>query len=281
MTSSSPAWLLDFRSDVYSQSGEDGVISKILEMLPTRDMWCTEFGAWDGIHLSNARNLIENHGYSAVMIEGDPGKFRELQHNYAARKEVIPLNAFVGFQASDGLDSILASTPIPFEFDFLSIDIDGNDYHVWNATQKYRPKIVCIEFNPTIHTDVDFVQPADVKLNQGASLSALTRLGKEKGYELICVLPFNAIFARADYFGLFGIQDNSPYTLRKDVRHVTYIFSGSDGHVFLRGGAILPWHGITLKESRIQPLPKFLRYFPGNYGVLKKLLFKLFRRLVS
>ena len=70
--------LLEFASNTYSQTGEDGVLGKILETLPERDLWCVEFGAWDGRHLSNTCNLIENRGYSAVLIEADAKRFRDL-----------------------------------------------------------------------------------------------------------------------------------------------------------------------------------------------------------
>ncbi len=58
-------WLLEFKDNNYSQTGEDGVIKKILEILPENDNWCVEFGAWDGIFLSNVKNLIEHASYSA------------------------------------------------------------------------------------------------------------------------------------------------------------------------------------------------------------------------
>ena len=54
-----PEWLLDYASNSYSQAGEDGVIAKILAMLPENDHWCVEFGASDGLVLSNVRRLIE------------------------------------------------------------------------------------------------------------------------------------------------------------------------------------------------------------------------------
>ncbi len=93
----SNTWLLDFKSDTYSQTGEDGIIDKILSIIPKKDKWCVEFGAWDGQHLSNARKLIEHDGYSAILIEGDEAKCKELQKNYSKNKKVIGLNNFVGF----------------------------------------------------------------------------------------------------------------------------------------------------------------------------------------
>ena len=271
-----PAWLLDFKSDVYSQTGEDGIIEKILQTLPKRDNWCVEFGAWDGMFLSNSRNLIENASYSAVLIEGNKTKWRELQKNYFSNTNVITINAFVGFNEADSLDVILADTPVPFDFDFLSIDVDGNDYHIWKAISKCRPKTICIEFNPTIPTEVLFVQRADPSVNQGAGLLPLVELGKEKGYELVAVLPVNAFFVDSKYYPLFGIRDNRPETLRKDLSAITYLFSGYDGTMFLHGHKRLPWHGLLINESRIQRLPKFLRKYPGNYNLIEKVAFGLF-----
>src|SRR5476649_3108801 len=119
-----PTWLLDHKKDVYSQNGEDGIIEVILSTLGNRDKWCVEFGAWDGKHLSNTRNLIENGGYSAVLIEGDANKSQALQRAYRDDPKVFPISAFVGFNPSDGLDAILEKVPIPIDFDFCSIYID-------------------------------------------------------------------------------------------------------------------------------------------------------------
>ena len=174
-------WLLNYKSDKYSQMGEDGVIEEILKILPKNDKWCVEFGAWDGQYLSNTRNLIESQDYAAVLIEGSKTKFKELEKNYAKNPKVITLNQFVGFEKKDNLDQILTKTSIPIDFDFLSIDIDGNDYYVWKTMVKYQPKAVCIEFNPTIPTEVKFIQKADNSVNQGSSLLSLVELGKEKG----------------------------------------------------------------------------------------------------
>jgi len=276
-----PRWLLGFRSDVYSQTGEDGVIAKVLATLPKADRWCVEFGAWDGEYLSNVCNLIDNQGYAGVLIEGSATKFQELRKRYAANSKVTPLNKMVGFGKEDNLDEILKGTPIPLDFDFLSIDIDGNDYHVWKAVSRYRPKVVCIEFNPTVPTEVRWVQPADARLNRGASLLALVELAKKKAYELVCVLPWNAIFVRGEYFPLFEISDNRPKSLRADLTAVTYFFSGYDGAILLAGAQRLPWHGLEFREADLQILPRMLRRYPLDYSWAQQRLFWLFKQFTG
>jgi hypothetical protein len=262
----SPAWLLEHARNVYSQDGEDGVIEKILDVLPDGNKWCVEFGAWDGISLSNTRNLIEHKGYSAVLIEGSEKRIQDLRRNYAHNANVTGVNAFVGFRKDDNLDHILRKTRAPRDFDLLSVDIDGNDYHVWKAVEDYQPKVVCIEFNPTIPPAIDFVQPADPGVNQGSSLQALARLGREKGYELVAASHSNAFFVLSRFFPLFEIEANDPNSLWLDQRSITYLFSGYDGHVFLRGNGKLPWHKLGLSERRAQTLPRFLQRYPGNYS---------------
>jgi hypothetical protein len=269
-------WLSEHKRDVYSQTGEDGVIEKILELLPNTDKWCVEFGAWDGQFVTNTRHLIESKGYSAVLIEADRARFEDLQRNYAHRNNVIPINKFIGVGEQDNLDQILSTTPVPLDCDLLSIDIDGNDYHVWKAFARYKPKVIVIEFNPTIPTHIHFVQEADPSINQGASLAALVELGKAKGYELIAVLPANAFFVRGEYYPLFEIESNSADELRTDLAYITYLFSGYDGRIFLHGNKGLPWHGLALSESRVQQLPRVLRTYPGNYSRWQRWLFSLF-----
>ncbi len=276
-TTKSPTWLSEYKRDVYSQTGEDGIIEKILEVIPENDQWCVEFGAWDGRHLSNTCHLIEGKGYSAVLIEGDEEKFQRLQERFGGMDAVIPINRFVGFTGSDNLDQILGRTPVPVDFDLLSIDIDGNDYHVWKATEKYRPKAVVIEFNPTVPTCVRFVQPAHPSVAQGASLLSLVELAKEKGYELVSVLPHNAFFVRQEYYERFQIESNAPEVLRTDLSCVTWLFSGYDGTVFLTGSCRLPWHGYPMRASSIQCLPKFFRTYPADWRMRKRLAYYLYR----
>ena len=273
MQDRSPTWPLDHARDQFSQSGEDGVAEAILAELPDRNNWVVEFGAWDGLHLSNSRHFITSQQFSAVLIEGTSERFADLQALYADRPDVHTLNVFVRTSGADTLDQILATTPLPKDFDYLSIDIDGNDYHVWRSLQAFRPKLVCIEFNPTVPSDVDFVQPDDFSVKHGAGLLPLVELGREKGYELVAAMAANALFVPRELFSALGITDNSIATLRRDTSYVTHLFSGYDGTVFVQGNRELPWHVMPMRLSGRQHLPGFLRKFPLDYGPVRKVLF--------
>ena len=272
-------WLNEYAGDVTSQHGEDGIIEKVLDVIGNNNKWCVEFGSWDGKHLSNTFNLINNKDYSAVLIEANARKFQELLKTYEGNAKVVPINVFVGFEKENGLDSLLEATKIPADFDLLSIDIDGNDYHVWENVKRYQPKVVVIEFNPTIPNAVEFVQPRHMRLSQGSSILSTVKLATVKGYELVAVTAGNAIFVDLKYFSLFDIRDNSLGVMRTDESSVTYIFNGYDGTVFIRGYGKLGWHRIPYKESRMQLLPKWLRRYPKNYGRLRKMFAKLYRSL--
>lgn len=274
-------WLDAHAANVTSASGEDGIVEKALELLPARDRWCVEFGAWDGRRASNTYNLVSNRAYSAVLIEPDPERFAQLLETHAGNERVIALRRRVGFGPEDGLDAILAETPIPVDFDVLSIDIDGCDYHVWNAVRRYRPKIVLVEFNPTIPTPVEFVQEASLDVAQGSSLSSLALLGRAKDYELVAVTHTNAIFVERRYFPAFGIADNSPQALRRTDEHVTYLFHGYDGTVFLSGARRLLWHGLPLAEAQMQRLPRRFRRHPLVLGPVGWRLYAAYNRLWS
>lgn len=280
MKSNSEPCLSDYARNVYSQFGGDGIIARVLEILPEPDKWCVEFGAWDGRFLSNTCHLIEEATYSAVLIEGDTRKWQELCSNFSNSPQVIPIRKFVGFD-HDTLDEILATTPIPKDFDFLSIDIDGCDYHIWESLENHRPKVVCIEFNPTIPNGLRFIQARDFTVAQGASLDSLVNLGYIKGYELIATTRNNAFFVTKELYPLFGIVDNSTSILREDTTWVSHIFFAYDGEVIVSGANHSPWNGIQL-DRMIRQLPKTLRGFPRNmsYFMCKMLgLWKIIFRL--
>lgn len=273
------AWLQGYSRNEFSQAGEDGIIEKILDVLPAaNDPWCVEFGAWDGEHLSNTAALIQHKNYSAVLIEPNASRFEKLRLRYAQNRKVHCQRGYVRCVPPDSLDERLSRTPIPEDFDLLSVDIDGNDYHVWSASSRYRPRIVVIEFNPTIPDEVDFVQPNTGSVQQGCSVAALYRLGREKGYEPVCVTRNNALFVRDEYFPMFGIRDNSIAALRRDRELVTHIFFGYDGAVLLAGHRRIPWHQVPLCTAWIQHLPKSLRRYPDDYNPIQRFCYRVLRK---
>lgn len=272
-------WLSDYARNVTSQNGEDGIIEKILEVIGETNKWCVEFGCWDGKKLSNTYNLIVNKGYSAILIESNKRRFAQLLKTYEHNEKVIPLNCFVGFNEDNCLDTILKSTPAPKNFDLLCIDIDGNDYHVWGAIKNYKPKVVVVEFNPTIPPVIEFIQPRDIHITQGSSLLSISKLAKSKGYELVCVAGGNAFFVDSKYFNLFGIKDNSVSQIWTDQSAITHIFCGFDGTVFLASYRKLRWQDITIRESKVQQLPKWARKRVGDRNIIRRKLGKIYRRL--
>lgn len=272
-------WFVPFARNVTSQFGEDGIVEEIFRRVGVANRWCAEFGAADGAYCSNTSHLIGKEGFSAVLIEGSPAAFAKLQQHCRDNPRAHLINAYVGFDADNRLDALLRSKGAPPDLDLLSIDIDGNDYHIWESLQEHRPRIVIIEFNPTIPSQVEFVQPRDMGVSQGCSLRSLVHLGRAKGYELAAVTEANGIFVHAPLYARLGVVDNSIPALRVSDKAVTYLFTGYDGRVFLRGGQRLPWHRLSLKEARFQVLPWFLRRYPGNYNILQRWLAALHRSL--
>jgi hypothetical protein len=264
--------------NIFSQTGEDGILEKVFEIIGTSNKWCVEFGAWDGEHYSNTAHLVQNKGWSGIFIEADQERFQELKATYTDLSRVIAINTFVQFEGRDRIDAILKNTPIPKDFDLISIDIDGNDYHIWDSLKMYQPRVVIIEINPTIPADVDFVQPKDMRITQGSSLLAMSRLGNKQGYQLVAVTELNAIFVRNEYYRLFGITDNSPQAL-KNTDHEMRLFQLYDGTLVLKGLNRLLWHHVDIKQKNIQLVPRLFRTFPDNMNVLVSYLFKIWRKI--
>lgn len=271
------SYLSGHKKIITSQFGEDGVIEKIFEIIKNGDKWCVEFGAGDGKTFSNTWDLIVNRGWSGVEIEASSKLYKKLIQTYKGNNNVVCINKLINFDGAETLDNILLKTSIPRDFDLMSIDIDGNDYHIWNSIEVYRPKVIIVEFNPSIPLDIEFIQPRDMKINQGSSLLSLTKLGREKGYELVAALDLNAFFVKKEYYPLFGIEDNPPHLVRKIDKYETRLFQLYDGTLVLTGNKLLLWHGLEIDQKRIQVLPKFLRKYPVQMNFFEKRLVSCFR----
>lgn len=195
--------LVCYRRNIYSQNGEDGVIAEICRRLRIESGWFCEFGAWDGRYGSNTYALLKQ-GWKGLMIEGDPCKFKALERTARPHGGVLCIQkAYVDHLGGDNsLDAILARSPLPRDFDVLSIDIDSYDYHVWDSLANFRPKLVIIEINSSTLPGEEYVYDGSGRLT---SFSAMVKLGARKGYALVCHTG-NLFFLAREHLAALGID---------------------------------------------------------------------------
>ena len=159
----------------YSQNGEDGIIHAIFAMIGETNKFCVEFGATDGIQMSNSLYLRRHRGWKGLLMDCE-------KMSDEIKQEFI---------TAENIESLLEKYDVPKEFDLLSIDIDGNDYWVWKAITNWKPHVVIIEYNACIPALPAVTVPykSDFRWDKtdyyGASLGALEKLGRQKGYTLI------------------------------------------------------------------------------------------------
>jgi len=199
-----------YAKNVYSQNGEDGILEEILKLLGIQnsaDSWCVEFGAWDGKHLSNTFNLV-TQGWSSVMIEGDSERFQSLIQTAKEFHNMHIIEAYVSQYNTENnsLDKLLSTTPIPNNFELLSIDVDSYDSDIWETLQNYSAKVVVIEINGSVppgiywrHKDT----PID-SISIGTTFSEMLNIAKQKNYTLVCQ-PGNCIFVKNDLLPLLNM----------------------------------------------------------------------------
>jgi hypothetical protein len=212
-----PTRLQDYARNMFSKFGEDGVIERIFEVIGSGPCFAVEFGAADGIRSSNTRNLIINHGWSALLIEGKAEEAQKLHQNYGEVSRVTTLQAVV---FPGNVEILLEENGVPKDLDLLVIDIDSNDYYVWRVIHEFRPRVVMIEINPLFPPPakavIDFhpMNFWDRSAYFGASFQSMYELGKRKGYEAVyCTPESNLIFVDSGYYPALGIESNDPEVL--------------------------------------------------------------------
>lgn len=196
-----PLNLRNFEEKVFSQNGEDGILREIFRRIGTTSRFCVEFGIEDGTE-NCTRRLVEQDGWTGVWLEGSAESVARARERFAAHPVRIE-NAFIDAQ---NIEPLFDGTGVPGEPDLLVIDIDGNDFWVWQAIRAYTPRVVVIEYNGSFGRVADWVLPYDpvhqwdYSNRYGASLSALARLAAEKGYALVGCdsCGVNAFFVRCD-----------------------------------------------------------------------------------
>lgn len=205
-----------FAYNVNSQNGEDGIVEYIFQKIGFHSHFAVEFGGWDGVYLSNIRNLVLKNDMNALFIEGDSQRASEGQKNYAGNNKVKFVNEWVGCKKGKKLDNILKENHVPEEIDLVSIDIDGYDYWIWNSLELYKPRVIIVEFNPTVSNSVVMINPNNENVLHGSSPLALVELGKRKGYELAALTGCNCIFIVSEELEKLDIVDNSLEYLRRE-----------------------------------------------------------------
>ncbi len=222
-----PLRLLGSGFKVFSMHDEDGIIEEIFRRIGETNRWFVEFGAGDG--LENCTTYLLMKGWRGAWIEGSAACYKAIQKNLSFAIGEGRLKVRYSFVTAENIEALLDELGVPEEFDFLSIDIDRNDYWVWEAIRRYRPRAVAIEYNanwmPTVACVVPYDPYAiwDGSSYSGASLKALERLGRRKGYCLVgCNFTgVNSFFVREDLAG--GGRFKEPFTAENHFEPPRYI----------------------------------------------------------
>ncbi|MDQ3016681.1 MAG: hypothetical protein M3R25_08185 [Bacteroidota bacterium] len=193
---------------VFSQFEEDGKILFILAAVGIHNASFIEIGSDDGLN-SNCANLAINFGWHGLFIDGNKRSISRGQYFYDHHP--IPFGhkpVFAEVKVTrENINEIIARHNILGEVDVLSIDIDGNDYWIWDALTIVSPRVVIIETqinydqqNIVVPYDAEYSFPGKHPQYHGASPEAMVKLGNKKGYRLIGAndLGFNFIFLRND-----------------------------------------------------------------------------------
>lgn len=182
--------LNDFKYNKYTQGGEDGIIEKIFSEIGIKKGIFCEFGASDGENYCNTKKLREE-GWKGTLIEGESSYIERLKNNLKMYPNINIIESYVSCEKGNTLNEILDSIKMPKDFDFLSIDVDGNDYWIWKSLNKYIPKVVMVEYNSNYESssilsiEYDKYHRHQLDAYYSATAGAYINLGKEKGYDLI------------------------------------------------------------------------------------------------
>ena len=200
---------------VFSQSDEDGKLLYIFALIGASGKRIVDLGS-SNVRGINSANLIINHGWSALLVDGNEALIHQalrFYDNHPATR-LYPPKLVQAWISAENVDALVSEHGFAGEVDLLSIDLDGVDWWIWKALSCVNPRVVVVEYQDIIGPDraltvpyrPDFVAK-DYKVNQGeapnyagASLPAFVKLGHEKGYRLVGCnrYGYNAFFVRND-----------------------------------------------------------------------------------
>lgn len=200
-----PVCLESYGYKVYSQNDEDGIIQEILRRIDRQtDRRFVEIGVGNG--LENNTHYLLLRGWSGLWIEGSKKSFKQIQEKFVNPINDGSLHIHNEYVTRENINAIFESYALSGEIDVLSIDIDGNDWHVLKAINTISPRIIIIEYNGKFPPDCEWVMEYnpnyiwDKSDRHGASLKSLEILANQKGYQLVGTnyIGVNAFFVRKD-----------------------------------------------------------------------------------
>jgi hypothetical protein len=181
---------------VYSQNGEDGIISAILKETGIYHHRFIEFGFGNG-RQCNSANLAIHYGWDGLFIDGNLKQTQSANEYFQQQlkgnsNDVKVVNAFI---TKENINQLFSENNMVGKLDVMSIDIDGNDYWIWEVIHVADPNIVVMEYNPVLGAEKSIVVEYDSAFERfakhssgyyyGASLLAYTKLANKKGYGLV------------------------------------------------------------------------------------------------
>jgi Methyltransferase FkbM domain len=183
-----PLRLERFGFKVYSQTDEDGIIQEIFRRVGTTKKNFIEIGVESGVENNTAKLLLE--GWSGLWIEANEQHVSSIKSRFADVIKSGQLTVRHSFVNAENINELIRPSAIG-EIDLISIDIDGNDYYILEALTVVRPRVVVIEYNAKFRPPISIVQKYNPHFvwsgtdYMGASLEALVRLSKARGYSLV------------------------------------------------------------------------------------------------
>lgn len=197
--------LWDYEFKVFSQWGEDGILQHLTSRLAIRHKTFIEFGV-ETFHESNCRFLMTKDHWSGFVVDGSQDNMRRLQQSYFYWRS--PLRCRAEFLTAENVADVLDESGFKAGLGILSIDIDGNDWHVLKRLHDWQPDIFIVEYNAVFgrqaavtvpyHPEFQRSKAHYSNLYYGASLPAFATLLGERGYALVGVngVGSNAFFVR-------------------------------------------------------------------------------------
>jgi hypothetical protein len=192
---------------VYSQNGEDGILQYLLRTLAIPSHTFVEFGVGN-YRQANTRFLAINDHWSGLVMDSDADNVRQIHADPIFWQ--INVRAVHAFVTRENINDLLRANGFAGEIGLLSIDIDGNDYWVFEAVTEVSPAVVVIEYNSRFGPNRAVSIPYDPAFDRwrahpsglyfGASLRAICNLARRRGYAFVGCNSFgvNAFFVRSD-----------------------------------------------------------------------------------